>query len=106
VSKDDVYVSTVGGVRLVEPGADLAIAIAIATAKSERAVRHDVAAIGELSLSGEIRPVTQAAQRRHEASRLGYKTVIDERTSSIGSALQLVKATAMAPAADGDIPEF
>jgi len=106
VSKDDVYVSTVGGVRLVEPGADLAIAVAIATAKREHAVRHDVAAIGELSLSGEIRPVTQSAQRRHEASRLGYRTMIDESATSLRSALGLVRATATAPPADAAMPDF
>ncbi|WP_417564178.1 DNA repair protein RadA [Microbacterium sp.] len=106
LSKQDVYVSTVGGVRLVEPGADLAIAIAIATARRDRAVRHDLAAIGELSLSGEIRPVAQAAQRHNEAARLGYRTVIDERAESIGNALRTLTATAMAAEPTGDIPEF
>jgi DNA repair protein RadA/Sms len=106
LSKQDVYVSTVGGVRLIEPGADLAIAIAIATARTEKAVRHDVAAIGELSLSGEIRPVAQAAQRRHEAARLGYRTVIDERAESISSALRTLKATAMAAASTDGVPQF
>ncbi|WEG09234.1 DNA repair protein RadA [Microbacterium horticulturae] len=105
LSKHDVYVSTVGGVRLVEPGADLAIAISCATALRDHAVRHDVAAIGELSLSGEIRPVTQAAQRRGEAHRLGYRTLIDESASSIRQALSLVKGTATITADDG-VPVF
>nr|WP_274636044.1 DNA repair protein RadA [Microbacterium bovistercoris] len=107
LSKQDVYVSTVGGVRLVEPAADLAIAIAIATALRDQAVRHDVAAVGELSLSGEIRPVTQSAQRRGEAGRLGYRTVIDDGAQSIARALNMVAATAMAPtSANDDVPEF
>ncbi|WP_029145376.1 DNA repair protein RadA [Microbacterium luticocti] len=106
LARHDVYVSTVGGVRLVEPAADLAIALAIATAVRDTALRHDVAAIGELSLSGEIRPVTQAAQRRNEAARLGYRTVIDERAGGIGRALNLVMATAMAPASADDVPAF
>ncbi|QAY60031.1 DNA repair protein RadA [Microbacterium protaetiae] len=106
LSKHDVYVSTVGGVRLVEPGADLAIAIAIATALRDHAVRHDVAAFGELSLSGEIRPVTQASQRRGEANRLGYRTLIDEKAVSIARALNLVKGTATVMAADHGVPEF
>ncbi|GAA3755913.1 DNA repair protein RadA [Microbacterium kribbense] len=105
LSRHDVYVSTVGGVRLVEPAADLAIAIAIATALRDKAVRHDLAAIGELSLSGEIRPVTLADQRRHEARRLGYRTVVDEKSESIGRALNVVKATAMAATSD-DVPRF
>ena len=106
LSDKDVYVSTVGGVRLVEPGADLAIAIAIATALREQAIRHDVAAVGELSLSGEIRPVSQASQRRTEAARLGYRTILDERSGGIADALRLVGAHAAAPVDDGDVPDF
>jgi DNA repair protein RadA/Sms len=106
LSDKDVYVSTVGGVRLVEPGADLAIAVAVATALRDHAVRHDVAAVGELSLSGEVRPVTQAAQRRAEAARLGYRTVIDERVGGVADALRAVDARATASRTDGDDPGF
>ncbi len=77
VSDHDVYVSTVGGVKLVEPAADLAIAVAVANAVRDRSLPRGTAAIGELSLAGEIRSVTQTAQRRSEASRLGYTTVVD-----------------------------
>ena len=49
----DVYVSTVGGVRLTEPGADLAIALAIASAATDRAIPHTLAAFGEISLAGK-----------------------------------------------------
>src|SRR5690606_20703535 len=66
VSNRDVYVSTVGGVRFTEPAADLAIAIAVAGAVQNTSVPHGVAAVGELSLAGEIRPVTRATQRRTE----------------------------------------
>lgn len=86
-SDKDVYVSTVGGVRLVEPAADLAIAIAIAGAVHERAVSRHVAAIGELSLAGEIRPVTQTGQRGAEAARMGYRTVIDASARTLGGAI-------------------
>lgn len=87
VSDKDVYVSTVGGVRLVEPAADLAIAIAVANAVQNRTISHRTAAIGELTLTGEIRPVTQSGQRAGEASRLGYKTVVDADSRSIQRAL-------------------
>lgn len=87
VSDKDVYVSTVGGVRLVEPAADLAIAVAVAGAVRDRALPKGAVAIGELSLAGEIRPVTQGAQRRSEASRLGYRTVVDASSGSIANAL-------------------
>ncbi|ODU75831.1 MAG: DNA repair protein RadA [Microbacterium sp. SCN 71-21] len=88
LSDCDVYVSTVGGVRLTEPAADLAIAIAVAGAVRESAVPRQVAAIGELSLAGEIRHVTQAPQRRSEAERLGYRTVLDASVGTIAKALR------------------
>jgi DNA repair protein RadA/Sms len=88
VSNKDVYVSTVGGVRLVEPAADLAIAIAVANAVRERRMPRQVAAVGELTLAGEVRPVVQADQRRAEAARLGYRTVIDQRAETLRGALR------------------
>lgn len=105
VSNQDVYVSTVGGVRLTEPAADLAIAIAVAGAVQERPLPRGTAAIGELSLSGEIRPVTQSGQRHSEARRLGYRTVIDAGSSSLSGALADLKAR-VRPAPGDDIPEF
>jgi DNA repair protein RadA/Sms len=90
----DIYVSTVGGVRLTEPGADLAIAIALASASMGYAVPHNFAAFGEISLAGEVRPVSAARQRTSEATRLGYKTIVDARTGSIREALELAKRSA------------
>ncbi len=105
VSDQDVYVSTVGGVRLTEPAADLAIAIAVAGAVQERALPRGTAAIGELSLSGEIRPVTQSGQRHAEAQRLGYRTVLDAGSGSLSGALADLPAR-VRPAPGADIPEF
>ena len=90
----DIYVSTVGGVRLNEPGADLAIAIALASASMGYAVPHNFAAFGEISLAGEVRPVSAARQRMSEATRLGYKTIVDARTGSIREALDVAKKSA------------
>jgi len=104
-SDHDVYVSTVGGVRFTEPAADLAIAIAVAGAVTNRATPRTLAAIGELSLAGEIRPVTQSAQRRSEAARLGYTDVIDERSASVSGALADVRARSRSRPGD-DVPEF
>lgn len=110
LSGHDVYVSTVGGVRLVEPAADLAIAVAIRNAFREQALAPGVAVIGELSLAGEIRPVTQAAQRRSEAARLGYRTVVDAGSRSVGRAFDdLARHTRPAPSRVDDrgvAPEF
>ncbi|MFG6402198.1 MULTISPECIES: DNA repair protein RadA [unclassified Microbacterium] len=97
VSEHDVYVSTVGGVRLVEPAADLAIAIAVAGAMRNKATPQQSAAVGELSLAGEIRPVTQAQQRRSEAARLGYRTLIDARSKSLSGALFDLKLRQQSP---------
>ena len=72
LSQQDVFVSSLGGVRLLEPAADLGISIAIASSlKGQPARRRDLA-IGEVGLTGEIRPVTNVAQRIHEATRVGF----------------------------------
>ncbi|MCE4026289.1 DNA repair protein RadA [Microbacterium sp. Au-Mic1] len=105
-SDKDVYVSTVGGVRFVEPAADLAIAIAVAGSLTENAVPRTLAAVGELSLAGEVRPVTQAAQRRSEATRLGYAHVIDDRSATLRGALGDVKAHRAPRRLDDEIPAF
>lgn len=91
----DVYVSTVGGIRLVEPAADLAIALAIASAFHDAALKPGLAAIGEISLAGELRPVTAADRRSAEALRLGFSTLIDE---SAGSLLVALGQASPAPA--------
>ena len=105
VSDQDVYVSTVGGVRLTEPAADLAIAIAVANSLRDVALPRGIAAIGELTLTGEIRPVTQAAQRRSEASRLGYSTLIDEGSKTLRGALDDLSTRSSARPGD-EAPKF
>ncbi|MBL3687747.1 DNA repair protein RadA [Leucobacter zeae] len=86
IHDQDVYVSTVGGVRLVEPAADLAIALAILSAISDRPLPHDLAAFGEISLAGEVRPVMAGAQRAGEASRLGYARIVDAGSGTLDRA--------------------
>lgn len=100
-SELDVYVSTVGGISFTEPAADLAIAIAVAGSVLDSAVSPGVAAVGELSLAGEIRPVTQAAQRRNEAKRMGYAHVVDDRSRTLRGALDDIKARAVAHPSEG-----
>ena len=72
----DVFASTVGGVRIQEPAADLATAIAIASAWKSREVPTDVVAIGEIGLAGELRRVRDTPQRIAEAARLGFGAAI------------------------------
>lgn len=103
LSNADVYVSTVGGIKIHEPAADLAIALAVASAAKDRALTPTTVAIGEISLAGEVRPVNQAAQRTSEASRLGFDTIIDHTQTSIMEALK--KAFAQSPKAQ-ETPSF
>jgi DNA repair protein RadA/Sms len=93
LSTSDVYVSTVGGIRLSEPGADLAIALAIASALNDQALPATTAAVGEISLAGEIRPVAAAKQRAAEARRLGYTTIVDETTGTLREVIENAFAT-------------
>ena len=104
LSDHDVYVSTVGGIRLTEPGADLAIALAIASAFRDKAFPVTQAAIGEISLAGEIRPVASAKQRVTEARRLGFSTVIDSEALHIREALRLAFASSTVERVD--VPDF
>lgn len=83
----DVYVSTVGGVRLSEPGADLAIAIAVTSAFHDRPIAPTVAAFGEISLAGEVRPVTSNHQRENEAVRMGFTTLVTDESGHLRQAL-------------------
>lgn len=72
----DVYVSTVAGGLAREPGCDLAIAAALASASKGKAIARTTIAIGEISLTGQIRPVPRMANRLREAARLGFTTAL------------------------------
>ncbi len=69
----DVFVNVAGGVRIDEPGADLGIALAIASAARGLPVREGVAAFGELGLTGRVRPAAQGQRRRDECRKLGLE---------------------------------
>jgi DNA repair protein RadA/Sms len=68
----EVYAATVGGMRVVEPAADLALALAITSARRDVALPSDVVVLGELGLAGEVRRVTGVQRRLVEAARLGF----------------------------------
>jgi DNA repair protein RadA/Sms len=74
----DVFVNVAGGVRIDEPGADLGIALAIASAAKGVAVRDGVAAFGELGLTGRLRVAAQAERRAEECRKLGRRPVSAE----------------------------
>jgi DNA repair protein RadA/Sms len=81
VHQHDVYASTVGGVRLVEPGLDLAVCLAVVSAVIDRPLAPDLVAFGEVGLGGEIRQVAHTPRRFNETERLGFRRVIAPRTS-------------------------
>jgi len=76
VRVNDVYASTVGGIKLTEPGLDLAVCLAVVSAITDRPLPADLAAFGEVGLGGEIRQVSHTPRRLSEAARLGFKRVI------------------------------
>lgn len=76
----DIIVNVVGGLRLSEPSADLAVALAIASSFREAPLDESLVVLGEVGLSGEVRPVPQVERRLQEASRLGFRrAVVAER---------------------------
>lgn len=85
----DVYASIAGGLRVVEPAADLGIALAIASSFRNVALPAQAAAFGELGLSGEVRAVGQAARRAAEARKLGYATIYSpENCADVAQAIR------------------
>ncbi len=76
LDRKDIFASTIGGAHAFEPAADVAIMLSLASAQMDLPVAPGVVAIGEVSLTGELRPVTGLQQRLAEASRLGFTTAI------------------------------
>ena len=76
VSSCDAYINVIGGLELDEPAADLATALSIASSYIDRPLGADLAAIGEIGLSGEIRSVGQINQRLSEIARLGFRRCV------------------------------
>lgn len=72
LSKNDVYAATVGGMRMTEPSADLALAVAVASAAKDKTVPEGLIVLGEVGLAGEVRRVAGVGRRLAEARRLGF----------------------------------
>ena len=79
LAEQDIFVNVVGGLRIDEPASDLAVAAAITSSMRDQPVRADLALIGELGLSGELRMVGQINARLREAASLGFKAAIVPR---------------------------
>jgi DNA repair protein RadA/Sms len=80
LSDQDVFVNVVGGLRVGEPAADLAVAAAIASSFRNKPVSADLVLVGEVGLSGELRSVSQAEARLNESAKLGFKRCVLPRS--------------------------
>jgi len=77
----DVFVNAVGGVRISEPAADLAVLMAVVSSLRNKALPHKLAVFGEVGLAGEIRPVQRGQERLKEAAKLGFEHVLAPRAN-------------------------
>ncbi len=78
----DAYINVIGGLRLDEPGADLPVVLAVASSYRDTPIASDLAAIGEVGLTGEIRIVSHMNQRLQEVARLGFQKCIIPKNSA------------------------
>src|SRR5207245_10396031 len=85
----DVFVNVAGGVRIDEPGADLAVCLGIASAARGAPVRDGLAAFGEVGLTGRLRAATQAERRLEECAKLGLTAVLAPTGPPAGAGLTI-----------------
>jgi DNA repair protein RadA/Sms len=97
LADQDIFINVVGGMRVNEPAADLAIAVAIGSSFRNLPVAADLAIVGEVGLSGELRSVSHLSQRLNEAARLGFKRCLTPRRRSrdnkaVPSGMEIISA--------------
>lgn len=102
LGNQDVYVNIVGGLRVTEPAADLAIILSIVSAYRSQSLPPDLAAFGEVGLSGEVRSVSQSALRAGEAARLGLTRAVGP---AHGAASDVVGVRTIAQALEVVLPK-
>jgi DNA repair protein RadA/Sms len=96
LSGHDVYLNVAGGLRIQEPAADLAAAAALVSSLAHAALPADAVYFGEISLSGAVRPVTQAPARLKEAQKLGFARAVIPETAHAESGLKAQPVTSLA----------
>jgi DNA repair protein RadA/Sms len=99
----DVFVNVAGGVRIDEPGADLAIALAIVSAAKGAPVKPGTAAFGEVGLTGRLRPATQSERRLEECAKLGLQAAIAPAGTPARGKLRMIGAETLREAAKAGI---
>ncbi|MFO7663651.1 MAG: DNA repair protein RadA [Chloroflexota bacterium] len=83
LSDKDIFVNIIGGLQISEPAVDLGVALAIASSIRDKPVHADLAAFGEIGLSGELRAVSQLEPRLKEAAKLGFRRCVVPRTRQL-----------------------
>jgi DNA repair protein RadA/Sms len=101
----DVFVNVAGGVRIDEPGADLPVALAIASAARRAPVAEGLAAFGEIGLTGRLRPAAQAERRLEECAKLGLRTALVPSGTSARGTLALLEAETLKRAIGAGLDE-
>jgi DNA repair protein RadA/Sms len=99
----DVFVNVAGGVRIDEPGADLAIGLAIVSAAKGAPVKPRIAAFGEIGLTGRLRPATQAERRLEECAKLGLEAALAPAGTTGRGKLRILEAETLREAAKAGI---
>ncbi len=79
--EQDVFINAVGGVRIAEPAADLAVSLAVVSSLTDRPIPAKVAVFGEVGLAGEVRPAPRGQERLREAAKLGFEKIIVPRAN-------------------------
>jgi DNA repair protein RadA/Sms len=79
--EQDVFVNAVGGVRIAEPAADLAVSLAVVSSLTDKPIASKVAVFGEIGLAGEVRPAPRGQERLREAAKLGFERAIVPRAN-------------------------
>src|SRR6185312_9680692 len=108
LGNQDVYCNVVGGLKIGEPAADLAVALSLVSAFSDIAVPAEVAAFGEVGLAGELRSVSAPRERLNEAAKLGFSRVIlpaaTARSLKKGAPIEVVGAATLSEAIGHVLP--
>lgn len=89
----DVFINVAGGLKLSEPGGDLGLAMALAGSLNDQYVPKEMLLIGELTLAGEVRPVSQVARRISEGRRFGFKRFVISSGSEVPDAQDIIKVS-------------
>jgi DNA repair protein RadA/Sms len=98
LSNQDIFINVAGGLQIIEPAADLGIALAIASAHKNKPVDNSLVVVGEVGLAGEIRAVSHIEKRIQEAFKLGYKKFLLPATNQVKKDPGLIPAKSLSEA--------